>query len=105
MVIPSSMQITSSRLTISSTVIRLKSNLCTRDKIVGSTLWGSVVAKIKIACGGGSSSVLSRALNACLVSMCTSSMMKTLYVPLWGGTQIGRASCRERVEVSVVEAI
>jgi hypothetical protein len=34
-----------------------------------------VVAKMKVTCGGGSSSVLSSALNAAVDSMCTSSMM------------------------------
>ena len=34
---------------------------------------------------GGASRVLSRALKAALESMCTSSMMYTLYFPNWGG--------------------
>src|SRR5215467_5650009 len=49
-----------------------------RDRIVGSTFSGSVVAKMNFTCSGGSSSVLSSALNAALESMCTSSMMYTL---------------------------
>ena len=35
----------------------------------------SVVAKMNLACGGGSSSVFRSALNAAVDSMCTSSMM------------------------------
>ena len=38
-------------------------------------LWTSVVARMKTTCGGGSSSVFSRALNASAVNMWTSSMM------------------------------
>ncbi len=52
-----------------------KSNRWHRDWIVAMTLLGSVVAKMNFTCSGGSSSVLSRALNAAVVSMCTSSMM------------------------------
>ena len=46
-----------------------------RDTIVAGTFWGSVVAKTKMACAGGSSSVFNSALKAGSVSMCTSSMM------------------------------
>ncbi len=42
------------------------------------TLRTSVVAKMKIACGGGSSRVFRRPLKAFSESMCTSSMMYTL---------------------------
>jgi hypothetical protein len=49
-----------------------------RLRIVGSTFSGSVVARMNFTCGGGSSSVLSSALNALFESMCTSSMMYTL---------------------------
>jgi len=48
-----------------------------RERIVGSTFCGSVVAKMNFTCAGGSSSVLSSALNACVVSMSTSSMSKS----------------------------
>ncbi len=49
--------------------------------IVGSTFWGSVVASTKVTCGGGSSSVFSKALEAAPVNMCTSSRMYTLLRP------------------------
>ena len=39
------------------------------------TLCGSVVAKMNVTCGGGSSSVFSSALKAEVLIMCTSSMM------------------------------
>jgi hypothetical protein len=52
--------------------------------MVGMTLCFSVVARMKIAYGGGSSSVLRNALNAALDNMCTSSIMYTLYTSeLW----------------------
>ena len=40
---------------------------------------------MKIACAGGSSRVFRKALKADCDSMCTSSMMYTLYLPTWGG--------------------
>jgi phospho-N-acetylmuramoyl-pentapeptide-transferase len=43
--------------------------------IVSVILWDSVVAKIKTMCSGGSSKVFRKALNALVVSMCTSSMI------------------------------
>jgi len=46
-----------------------------RDRMVTGTLRISVVAKMNLACGGGSSSVFKSALNDCVDSMCTSSMM------------------------------
>jgi hypothetical protein len=47
--------------------------------MVGSTFSGSVVANTKIRCSGGSSTILSSALNACGVTMWASSMMKMRY--------------------------
>ncbi|MFO0627573.1 MAG: hypothetical protein U0325_18340 [Polyangiales bacterium] len=44
----------------------------------------SVVAKMNFTCGGGSSRVFSRALNAPTESMCTSSMITTLKRSLEG---------------------
>ena len=41
-----------------------KSNRWQRDRIVIGIFWTSVVAKMNLTCGGGSSSVFSRALNA-----------------------------------------
>ena len=55
--------------------MRRRSNRWQRLRIVGSTFCGSVVAKMNLTCSGGSSSVLSSALNAAEVSMWTSSMM------------------------------
>ena len=47
------------------TVGRLKSKRWQRSTTVGSTLLASVVASTKIVCGGGSSSVLRNAFQAC----------------------------------------
>ena len=63
--------------------------------MVGNTLCFSVVAKIKIAYEGGSSNVFSSALNAPCDSMCTSSMIYTLYLPICGG--IRTWSINERI--------
>ena len=41
-----------------------KSKRWQRDRMVTGIFWTSVVAKMNLTCGGGSSSVLSRALNA-----------------------------------------
>jgi hypothetical protein len=46
-----------------------------RDRIVGRTIWGSVVASTKMTWSGGSSSVLSSAVEASFVNMWTSSTM------------------------------
>ena len=54
---------------------RLRSNRWQRLSTVTGTLRISVVANRNFTCGGGSSSVLRRALNAFSDSMCTSSMM------------------------------
>jgi len=42
------------------------------------TLSGSVVANTNFTCGGGSSTIFSRALKPCVVTMCASSRMKIL---------------------------
>ena len=60
--------------------MRLKSNRWHRERMVGSSLWTSVVARMKITWGGGSSRVFRRALKAATESMCTSSMMYTRYL-------------------------
>ena len=62
----------------SAILTRRRSNRWQRDSTVIGTLRSSVVAKTNLTCGGGSSSVFSNALNACRLSMWTSSMMKTL---------------------------
>jgi hypothetical protein len=53
----------------------LKSKRWQRSTTVGRTLLASVVASTKIVCGGGSSSVLRNAFQACDESMCASSRM------------------------------
>ena len=58
------------------------------------TLCTSVVARIKITYDGGSSSVFNSALNAAGESMCTSSMMYTLYRPSLGGYSTSPISSR-----------
>ena len=45
----------------------------------------SVVAKMKMACFGGSSSVFKKALKAANDNICTSSIIYTLYCPICGG--------------------
>jgi hypothetical protein len=44
----------------------------------------SVVARMNIACGGGSSRVLRSALKASVVNWCASSITYTLYCPMEG---------------------
>ena len=51
-----------------------KSNRWQRERIVAGIFSGSVVAKMNLTCGGGSSSVLSSALKASRVIWWTSSM-------------------------------
>ena len=82
---PSCSQIKRRRLRICSMVKRLKSKRCTRLKMGCGTLLTSGVAKMKITCSGGSSSVLRSALKAPVESMWTSSIMKILYLPMTGG--------------------
>ncbi len=55
-----------------------KGKWCVRERIVPRTFSGSVVAKTNTTCSGGSSTTLSRALNASEVIWCASSMMTTL---------------------------
>ncbi len=55
--------------------MRRRSKRWQRDSTVTGTLRISVVANRNFTCAGGSSSVLSSALNAEVLSMCTSSMM------------------------------
>ena len=43
------------------------------------TFSGSVVAKMNITCSGGSSTIFSKALKPCGVTICASSRMKILY--------------------------
>ncbi len=53
---------------------RLRSKRWQRERIVTGTLRISVVAKMNLAWGGGSSSVFKSALKAAVDSICTSSM-------------------------------
>ena len=55
-----------------------------RDSTVTGTFCGSVVANTNLRYSGGSSRVFNIALKAVLVSMCTSSIMKTLKRPCTG---------------------
>ena len=55
-----------------------------RDSTVTGTFCGSVVASTNLRYSGGSSRVFNMALKAVLVSMCTSSIMKTLKRPCTG---------------------
>ena len=64
-----------SRSTIRGVPMPAKSKRWQRDRMVIGIFSTSVVAKMNLTCGGGSSSVLSRALKAALDSMWTSSMM------------------------------
>ena len=66
---------------MSGMLIRLKSKVWQRDRMVGRILCFSVVARMNIACAGGSSSVLRKALKAAVESIWTSSMIYTLYFP------------------------
>jgi formiminotetrahydrofolate cyclodeaminase len=60
----------------SSSVILRRMNFCTRERIVAGTLFISVVANMKITCGGGSSISFRSAFHEAVESMCASSMMK-----------------------------
>ena len=71
-------------LIVSAAPTFLKSNRWQREIIVSGTLWISVVQRIKIIRAGGSSKVLSRALNAEIESICTSSMINILNFALLG---------------------
>src|SRR4051812_42630142 len=70
------------------------------------TLWASVVARTKIVAGGGSSSVLRNAFQACGESMCASSRMYTLYRPLtganWTESRSSRMSSTELLEAASI---
>ena len=52
-----------------------KSNRMHRESMVAGSLWTSVVQSTNTTCAGGSSSVLSKALNALPESICTSSII------------------------------
>ena len=56
--------------------------------MVGRILCFSVVARMKITCAGGSSKVFRKALKAAVESICTSSMINTLYLPNCGGMRV-----------------
>ncbi len=77
----------STRVRCSNTVsgaIGRKLNCRQRLSTVTGTFCGSVVASTNFRYSGGSSNVFSMALKAVLVSMCTSSIMKTLKRPCTG---------------------
>ena len=79
-----SLHTTSSLFMIFSFEILLKSNLWHLDNMVAGNFCGSVVASINLTCSGGSSSVFSNALKAPVESMCTSSIIYTLYFAFVG---------------------
>ena len=91
---------------MSATVILWKSYFWHRERIVGKILFFSVVARMKMTYSGGSSRVLRNALNAAGESMWTSSMMKTRYFPVIGGTStwlvISRMSSTELFEAASI---
>ena len=73
---------TQRRCSASTSAWRSRNSKCwVRLRIVGSTFWGSVVASTNTTWPGGSSSVLSKALDAAAESMCTSSTMYTFHRP------------------------
>src|SRR4051812_37829939 len=74
--------------------MRWKSKIWQRERMVGMILCFSVVARMKIACGGGSSSVFRNALKADVDNMWTSSMMYTLCVPNCGAMRTWSISPR-----------
>src|SRR5690606_35768984 len=61
---------------------------------------GSVVANKNLTCSGGSSRVFNSALKLLLVSMCTSSIKYTLYLPCVGEYWV--LSSRSRIESTPV---
>ena len=73
-VMPSPAATTARRSTTACRLMRRKSKRWQRETMVAGMRCASVVASTKMMCGGGSSSVLSSALKAASVSMCTSSM-------------------------------
>ena len=72
---PSASTICASLRAIDGVSTVVKSNRWHRERIVIGSFSGSVVQSTNFTCAGGSSSVLSSALKASRVSMCTSSMM------------------------------
>jgi hypothetical protein len=74
--IPSALQMRSSCAIRSFSSILRRMNFCTRERMVCGTLCISVVANMKITCGGGSSMSFSSAFHEAAESMCASSMMK-----------------------------
>ena len=73
--IPSFSEIVFKNFLVSKTVIRLKSKIWHRDRIVGIILCFSVVANINIAWAGGSSKVFKKALKAAWDNIWTSSII------------------------------
>ena len=81
---PSAPRMCWSRDAISAAGRRFRLNCRQRDSTVTGSFCGSVVASRNLTCGGGSSSVFSRALKECVDSMCTSSIRYTLNRPRVG---------------------
>ena len=76
---PSLSQISKIRAFAVAREIRRKSKCWQREMMVAGILASSVVARIKTACSGGSSSVFKSAFQAPCESMCTSSMIYTRF--------------------------
>ena len=72
---PSCSQTHRTRAAMTEGLMRRKSNRWQRERMVAGILCTSVVARMKMTCSGGSSMILSRALNAPTLSMWVSSMM------------------------------
>ena len=85
---PSLLRMSTSFAAICSCAMGRKSNRCSRERIAGRILEGSVVQKMKTIPGGGSSSHLSSASQASLVNRCTSSRISTLRFRSVGGLVI-----------------
>ena len=69
--------------------------------MVGKILCFSVVAKIKMAYGGGSSNVFRNALKALALNICTSSTIYTLYFPACGANR----TCSTNARISSTELL
>ena len=91
---PSSAAMKRRRSTIASMGTRRKSKRWQREVMVAGISCSSVVARMKMAWGGGSSSVFRRALKAPVVSMCTSSRRYTLRARSLGAKAILSRSSR-----------
>ncbi|RIH74234.1 hypothetical protein Mcate_02788 [Meiothermus taiwanensis] len=91
---PSQARMRRSFSTISASESRRKRKCWVRERMVGGMRSGSVVAKMKITWGGGSSSVFKSALKALLDIMWASSRITTLCWPRMGLSRMRSRSSR-----------